>query len=256
MKRKPRFCANVSPTAVRDMPSNTLASVRTAIVDKCVDVLAAYRKHCASTTSPGQLILPESLKLLPIYVLALTKHPLFKGYVDVQAAQMHAFYEMSPAQTTPLVYARLYPLHKGQPSETGQDETGRTILPTPQRLITEYLEADGAYLMENGADMYLWLGRNASPSFAELFDEVAAAANLPTGTPAAQRTHPDADRVLHYINAIRKQRCKGAVVRVVRPRDTQESKLIAWLVEDRQGESPSYVDFLVQVHKMIQGRLA
>lgn len=238
------------------MQANTLASVRSSLVDKCVDVLAAYRKHCASTTSPGQLILPESLKLLPIYVLALTKNALFKGYVDVQAASMHSFFDMSPSLTTPLVYPRLYPLHKQQPTETGQDDTGRTILPTPQRLITEYLEADGAYLVENGSDMYLWLGRNSPTAIFEMFTEVAAAANARAGAPAPPRTHPETERVLRYVNAIRKQRCKGSVVRVVRPRDTQESKLIAWLVEDRAGETSSYVDFLVQVHKMIQGRLA
>ena len=104
--------------------------------------------------------------------------------------------------------------------------------------------------------MFLWLGRNASPATNEMFTEVAAAAQLRAGAPAAPRTHPEADRVLRYVNAVRKQRCKGAVVRVALPRDTQEAKLMAWLVEDRAGESPSYVDFLVQVHKMIQGRLA
>jgi protein transport protein SEC24 len=238
------------------MQANTMAAVRSSLVDKCVEVLAAYRKHCASTTSPGQLILPESLKLLPIYVLALTKQQLFKGYVDVQAAYMHVFNEMPPALSTPLVYPRLYPLHKLQGSESGQDDTGRTILPTPQRLISEYLEADGSYLIENGSDMYLWLGRNTSPATSEMFAEVAAAANLRPGAPAASRIHPDTDRVLRYVHAIRRQRCKGAVVRVVRSREALEGKLISWLVEDRAGESPSYVDFLVQVHKMIQGRLA
>jgi protein transport protein SEC24 len=238
------------------MQASTLAAVRSSLIDKCVDVLAAYRKHCASTTSPGQLILPESLKLLPIYVLALTKHALFKGYVDVQAAYMYAFYDMSPSLTTPLVYPRLYPLHK-LPSDTGNDDTGRyTVLPTPQRLISEYLEAEGAYLVENGSDIYLWLGRNASPTTSEMFTEVAAAANQRAGAPTAPHTHADTDRVLRFVQAIRKQRCKSAVVHVVRSRDQQEGKLIAWLVEDRAGETPSYVDFLVQVHKMIQGRLA
>jgi protein transport protein SEC24 len=241
---------------VRDMQSNTLGAVRASLIDKCVDVLAAYRKHCASTTSPGQLILPESLKLLPIYVLSLSKHPLLRASaeasVDERAYNMAVFNDDSPALTTPFVYPRLYPLHK-LPADVGvEDSGGRVVIPTPQRLTAEYLEADGAYLLENGKDMYLWLGRSAPGSAGELFHEVLAV----TADRNAPRTHPDTDRVVHIIDAIRAQRCKGAVLRLVRARDPLEGKLLASLVEDRAGEAASYVDFLVQVHKLIQGRLA
>ena len=42
------------------------------------DTLHVYRKHCAAQANPGQLILPEALKLLPLYALALTKLPAFR----------------------------------------------------------------------------------------------------------------------------------------------------------------------------------
>ncbi len=35
-------------------------------------VLYTYRKYCASNPAPGQLILPEALKLLPLYTLGYT----------------------------------------------------------------------------------------------------------------------------------------------------------------------------------------
>jgi protein transport protein SEC24 len=38
-----------------------------------VATLGAYRKYCASNSSAVQLILPESLKLLPLYALAFLK---------------------------------------------------------------------------------------------------------------------------------------------------------------------------------------
>jgi len=240
------------------MQSNTLGAVRASLVDKCVDVLAAYRKHCASTTSPGQLILPESLKLLPIYVLALSKHPLLRATTDVsiddRAYYMSVFNDDAPALSTPAVYPRLYPLHK-LPAEVGvEDAGGRVVIPTPQRLTAEYLEADGAYLLENGKDMYLWLGRSAPGGAGDLFREVVDA--VMTNNRNAARTHPDTDRVVRIVDAVRAQRCKGAVLRVVRQRDPLEAKLLASLAEDRAGEAASYVDFLVQVHKLIQGRLA
>lgn len=42
------------------------------------DVLGVYRKFCAKGANPGQLILPEALKLLPLYALALSKSPAFR----------------------------------------------------------------------------------------------------------------------------------------------------------------------------------
>ena len=48
-------------------------------LDKGVeDALGAYRKFCAQGANPGQLILPEALKLLPLYTLALAKLPCFQ----------------------------------------------------------------------------------------------------------------------------------------------------------------------------------
>ena len=41
--------------------------------ESAIDMLHAYRKHCAANSSPGQLILPESLKLLPLYLSAIEK---------------------------------------------------------------------------------------------------------------------------------------------------------------------------------------
>jgi len=36
-------------------------------------ILSCYRKNCSQQSPPGQLILPESLKLLPMYANCLLK---------------------------------------------------------------------------------------------------------------------------------------------------------------------------------------
>ena len=38
-------------------------------ISSCITALSSYRKFCATVTSAGQLILPEALKLLPLYTL-------------------------------------------------------------------------------------------------------------------------------------------------------------------------------------------
>ena len=42
-------------------------------------MLACYRKNCARDSTAGQLILPETLKLLPIYSSSLTKCDALTG---------------------------------------------------------------------------------------------------------------------------------------------------------------------------------
>ncbi len=60
------------------LPGGTLASARDGTTATTVTTLAAYRKHCASTSSAVQLILPEALKLLPLYALSLLKGPALR----------------------------------------------------------------------------------------------------------------------------------------------------------------------------------
>jgi protein transport protein SEC24 len=56
-----------------------LKSARFKAFDQCVTILANYRLHTnARTSSSGQLILPESLQLLPLFCLSLRKSRMFR----------------------------------------------------------------------------------------------------------------------------------------------------------------------------------
>lgn len=55
------------------LPGGTLAANREYVTKACTDILYAYRKFCAASSSAVQLILPEALKLLPLYGLSMLK---------------------------------------------------------------------------------------------------------------------------------------------------------------------------------------
>ena len=55
------------------LPAGTLTAARESVTAATVNILHSYRRHCATASNPGQLILPEALKLLPLYTLALEK---------------------------------------------------------------------------------------------------------------------------------------------------------------------------------------
>ena len=61
------------------MLTKTSREVRDGIGDKCIRILANYRKYSASGAHQGQLILPEKLTLLPLYTLSLLKSRAFRG---------------------------------------------------------------------------------------------------------------------------------------------------------------------------------
>ncbi|KAJ9591698.1 hypothetical protein L9F63_001785, partial [Diploptera punctata] len=53
--------------------------VKENLVNRCAQMLACYRKNCASPSSSGQLILPECMKLLPLYVNCILKSDAISG---------------------------------------------------------------------------------------------------------------------------------------------------------------------------------
>lgn len=62
---------------------SSIISSRDSIRKAIIEILHVYRKRCASSTSSGQLILPEALKLLPLYTLGLLKHSVMADFTSV-----------------------------------------------------------------------------------------------------------------------------------------------------------------------------
>ena len=58
--------------------------IKDGLVNRCAQILACYRKNCASPTSAGQLILPECMKLLPLYTSCLLKNDAISGGKNIR----------------------------------------------------------------------------------------------------------------------------------------------------------------------------
>lgn len=62
-------------------------------------MLTSYRNLCANQTNPSQLVLPETLTLLPLYLLSGLKKPALKmlshTFLDLKIAQMQNMLSMS-----------------------------------------------------------------------------------------------------------------------------------------------------------------
>lgn len=62
-----------------DLHHKNRKDLQKVMTDACVDILTAYRLNCAAATSPGQLILPEAFKLLPVYVHGAIRSTVLRG---------------------------------------------------------------------------------------------------------------------------------------------------------------------------------
>ncbi|KAI8019493.1 Protein transport protein Sec24-like [Camellia lanceoleosa] len=96
-----------------EVPSSPLPQVREQVTTLCINILHSYRKFCATVSSSGQLILPEALKLLPLYTLALVKSTGLRtdGRIDDRSFWISYVSSLCTSMAIPLVYPRMMAIH-------------------------------------------------------------------------------------------------------------------------------------------------
>ena len=243
-------------TASLSSASASLATAREASTAHCVNLLAAYRKHCAAGSSAGQLILPEALKLLPLYTLAMHKALLASGgsaaRPDERAAALSRAAWLPPAGAIALVYPRLYEVHK---LVAGPAPPPGAPLPPTLSLSSEKLDPDGVFLLENGQDGLVWVGKLAPPEMLLALFGVETSDALQGATyRLSARDNPASERFLGLLNAVRAARKSELRVRVLHRGDPLEALFHNSLAEDRLPGGASYVEFLCAVHRAIQAK--
>ncbi|GAA6061825.1 hypothetical protein JCM10212_001131 [Sporobolomyces blumeae] len=252
--------AVIAKESVGQTSSKSLRIVREILTESCVKTLLAYRKHCASSTSPAQLILPESFKLFPLYALALMKTKALKGGAvasDVRTWHMRHVKSAGVGATVRMLYPRMLAIHMF-PDEVGfPDESGKLVMPQAIRCSYARMEPHGAYLVENGEKAILWLGQAVSPQILqdlysvenldELDTRMTTLPDLPTRLSAQMRN------ILSYFEE-RTGRCLPVLI-ARQNIDGTEIEFSNMLIEDSNNEQFSYVDYLCYVHQSIQSSL-
>ncbi|MCJ1390870.1 COPII coat Sec23p-Sfb3p heterodimer component [Xylographa bjoerkii] len=255
----------IAKEAATRMTERTLKEIRAALTEKTIDILAGYRKAFSGSHPPGQLVLPENLKEFSMFTLGLLKCRAFKAGAepsDRRTYTMRLLKSASALELSLLLYPRIIPLHS-LPPESGfpSAETGHLLVPPSLRASFSRIEDGGAYLVDDGQTCLLWLHAQVSPNLLEdLFGP--AATSLQALDPFLNalpvlETHLNcqARNILAYWASLRGS--KALTVQLARQGlDGAEYEFARLLVEDRNGEAQSYVDWLVHVHRGIQLELA
>ncbi|BBN17285.1 protein transport protein SEC24 [Marchantia polymorpha subsp. ruderalis] len=245
-------------TSAQEIPNVPLTQVRDQMTAQCVNILYTYRKFCATASSSGQLILPEALKLLPLYTLALTKSIGLRAdtrvdtRVDDRAYWFTRVASLAAPLSIPLVYPRMFAIHTLPPRESLAEGELPPVVP----LSSENLDHDGVFLLETGEDAFLYVGKQASVELLEQLFGVHSVDEVVPGQFMLQEfDNPASKRLNEIVNEIRRQRCSYMRLRLLRRGDPLEFLFFAFLVEDKSSSGLSYVEFLVHVHRQIQNKM-
>lgn len=252
----------LSKGAIAQGLSKPLKDVRDALTDKCVKILSSYRKNCASSTAAGQLILPEAFKLFPIYALTLLKSKSLRSGMDIISSDMRVYHMrmlkgMGVSESIAFLYPRMVAVHTMTERHGVADARGRIVLPPLVRVSYARLESAGAYLLENGQSMYLWIGRDISPQFlndvfgVSTLDQIDhTLRHLPE---INSQTSAQLRAIVDYIQAQKARYLNLILVR--QGKELYELDFANQLAEDKNNDNMSYVDYLCAIHRMIQNEI-
>jgi len=222
----------------------------------CLEVLRAYRSLCPPhAKSTATLLLPETLKLLPIYTLGLMKSTLFANAdvkADERSALLAAFSTMPIAHSTAFVHPRLLqvfpPQYPMPPTE----------LPRLLPLTAASLSTAGAYLLEDGATLTLWLGKDVPTDFLQAAFGWPTLENVDAATlrllPKEQS--PLAAGVHALCDLLREHRAGGWMALKTVKQGEGDAAFMRALIEDQTRQMMAYAEFLGHCHRFILSKVS
>ncbi|KAL8202448.1 UNVERIFIED_CONTAM: Protein transport protein Sec24C [Gekko kuhli] len=240
--------------AYRGLLNNPVKAVRDTLINQCAQILACYRKNCASPSSAGQLILPECMKLLPVYLNCVLKsdvlQPGSEVTTDDRAYIRQLVTTMDVAETNVFFYPRLLPLTKV--------DVNSDSLPTAIRNSEERLSKGDIYLLENGLNVFLWVGVNVQQGLIQNLFGVSSFSQISSSVYALPvLDNPFSKKVRSIMDLFQAQRSRYMKLMIVKQEDKVDLLFKHFLVEDKSmNGGASYVDFLCHMHKEIRQLLS
>ncbi|XP_032110684.1 protein transport protein Sec24B isoform X7 [Sapajus apella] len=235
--------------------SSSLSDARDALVNAVVDSLSAYGST-VSNLQHSALMAPSSLKLFPLYVLALLKQKAFRTGTSTRLDDR--VYAMCQIKSQPLVHLmkmihpNLYRIDRL--TDEGAIHVNDRVVPQPplQKLSAEKLTREGAFLMDCGSVFYIWVGKGCDNNFIENVLGYPNFASIPQ-----KMTHlPELDtlsseRARSFITWLRDSRPLSPVLHIVKDESPAKTEFFQHLIEDRTEAAFSYYEFLLHVQQQI-----
>uniref|UniRef100_A0AAQ5XLE0 SEC24 homolog B, COPII coat complex component n=1 Tax=Amphiprion ocellaris TaxID=80972 RepID=A0AAQ5XLE0_AMPOC len=218
--------------------SSSLSDARDALVNAVVDLVSAYKSNVSNLQQSG-LVVPASMRLFPLYILALLKQKALRTgtstRLDERVFAMCEFKTQPLQQLMRMVHPDLYRLDNL--SDQGALHLNDTVVPQPHllHLSAERLSRDGAFLMDCGNvsfQDYLFMAHSAGSHIPEL-------------------ETPLSERVRAFLDWLQDNRAFSCTMHVVKDDASAKATLFQHLVEDQSEVASSYRDFLQHIQQQM-----
>ncbi|XP_037763745.1 protein transport protein Sec24A isoform X1 [Chelonia mydas] len=241
--------------AVDRSVSASLSDARDALVNAVIDSLSAYRSSVLSIQQPG-LMAPYSLRLFPLHVLALLKQKAFQTGTNIRLDER--IFTMCQVKNQPLIYLMLMTHPNLYRVDNLTDEGALNIndktIPQPPilQLSVEKLSRDGAYLMDAGSVMFIWIGKNCGQNFISQVLGVPSYASIPQNmTHLPDLETAESTRTIAFISWLREQRPFFPILYIIRDESPLKSSFLQNMIEDRTESALSYYEFLLHIQQQV-----
>ncbi|KAJ7997145.1 hypothetical protein DPEC_G00225920 [Dallia pectoralis] len=237
----------------------SLSDARDAMTNASIDSLTSFRTSVLTIQQPG-LLAPSCLRLFPLYILALLKQKAFRTGTSTKLDDR--VFAMCQLKYQPLAYVMLM-IHPAlyrvdDLTDEGALNISERTIPQPRvlQLSVEKLSREGAFLMDAGLVIYLWIGRNCNPNF------LTQVLGLPSYAAVPQNMNmlPELDtaesqRTRAFVGWLREQRPFFPILHVIRDESPLKASFIQNMVEDRTESALSYYEFLLHIQQQVSNVL-
>ncbi|XP_029452417.1 LOW QUALITY PROTEIN: protein transport protein Sec24B [Rhinatrema bivittatum] len=241
--------------AVDRSVSSSLPDARDALVNAVIDSLSAY-SSTLSNLQQTTVIAPNSLKLFPLFILALLKQKAFRTGTSTRLDDR--VYAMCQMKNQPLIHLmkmihpNLYRIDRL--TEESAIHVNDSVVPQPtlQQLSVEKLTREAAFLMDCGSIFYIWVGKNCDNNFIK---DVLGSPNY-ASIPQKMTQLPELDTLLSertraFISWLKESRPLNPVLHVIKDDSTAKADFFQHLIEDRTEAAFSYYEFLLHIQQQI-----
>lgn len=250
----------LSKMAVDRCMSASMSEAREAVMNVAVDALSAFRlsQNLPAGSMSSSLHAPMSLRLLPMYLLALLKRKAFRTgtstRLDDRVADMCALKTSPLAQLVRSVYPDLFPVHELRDHVPRHDDDDDHA-PDPPRLqlTAERINVTGAYLLDDGENMIMYVCQGVSAAFLSETFGLTAVSQLPDELRSLPRLDTEGSALLHaFIEKLNDDRPYASDILILRDNSPSRTIFTERLVEDRVESAFSYYEFLQHVKNQVK----
>jgi protein transport protein SEC24 len=244
--------------AAKAIYEKSAKEIREELIERGAQMLAIYRESCSQQSPHTQLVLPECLKLLPLYLNCIVRIDALNGGTELTVDDRAWLLQLLPSLRPDICMRTLYPqILPITDLEIGEN-TSQLNMPTPIRASYDYMNSNEVYFIENGIISFIWIGSRVPQQFISDVFNAASLQHLNTESHVLPERDNDRNRaVRRLVASINANRPLHLKLFIIKQQDSLESWMKKFLVEDKYATNTvSYSDFLCNIHRQIRGILS